>query len=114
MLSWFPFIAFAQSTTPGSVTLLIYKISYYILNPLIKLGFIVALAYFFWSIIAYIRDRNAGHIWDSSVFDEKGKRTTQGADNIMYGLLGLFIMSSAFAILALIKNILGLNFPTPF
>ena len=109
MFSWFvPIIAYAQSD-PGSVKMLVYRISYYVVNPLIKLGFVVALAYFFWGIIQYVKDTNAGHIWQTSVLDDKGKRTTQGADTIVYGLFGIFIMVSAFAIVSLLKNILGVS-----
>lgn len=116
MYSWFPLIASAQVTanTP-TIKLIIYRLSYYVLNPLIKLGFVVAFLYFMWGIVDYIKDKNAGRIWESTSFfdsgDNKGKLQTHGADRITYGLLGLFIMASAFGIVNLIKGIVGSNIP---
>ena len=110
-----PLIAFAQATnTTPTIKLVIYRLSYYVLNPLIKLGFVIALLYFMWGVVDYIRDRNSGHLWDSSMFEKEsdgGGIKTRGGDRIMYGLLGLFIMSSAFAIAEVIKNIIGSNIP---
>ena len=106
MFSWiFPIIAYADG--PISVKLLVFRISYYILNPLIKAGFVVAFVYFIWGIIEYLRDKNAGRIWETSVFDKDGKTTSKAGDQIVYGLLGLFIMVSAFGILSWVKTLIG-------
>ncbi len=116
MYSWLPLIASAQVTanTP-TIKLIVYRLSYYVLNPLIKLGFVVAILYFIWGIIDYIKDKNAGRIWETDSFfdygEKKGKREVHGADRIIYGLFGLFIMASAFGIVNLIKNIIGSNVP---
>ena len=99
---WFPKVAFADSTL--SVAQLMYKIDTYILNPLIKLGFVVALVYFFWGVVTYLKDRESG-----AILGGKGKDTS----HIVWGLLGLLIMVSAFGIMSAIKNILGSDIATP-
>jgi hypothetical protein len=116
MFSWFPLIAHAQvvANTP-TIKVIMYRLAYYVFNPLIKLGFVIAFLYFMWGIVDYIRDKNAGRIWESTSFfdtgDKKGKMETRGADRIMYGLLGLFIMASAFGIANLIKGLVGSTIP---
>ncbi len=115
MYSWLPLIASAQSNanTP-TIKLIIYRLSYYVLNPIIKLGFVIALLYFMWGVVDYVHDRNSGHLWDSSIFDKEadgGGRKSAGGDRIMYGLFGLFIMASAFGIATVIRNIVGSTVP---
>ncbi len=112
MFSWIvPIIAYADG--PISVKLLIFRISYYILNPLIKAGFVVAFLYFIWGIIQYLSDKRAGRIWETSVFDKDGRATSKAGDQIVYGLLGLFIMVSAFGILGWIKALIGSTVAIP-
>lgn len=65
-----------------------------ILNPLIRLMFVVALVVFLWGIVEYIR--GAG----SSDSREQGTR------HIIWGLIGLFIMVSVYGIIELFKNTL--------
>lgn len=101
-----PFIASAQSTTTPTVKDLVFKISYNILNPLIQVGFAVALVWFLWGVVQYIRDRNSGHVWDANAVGGKEKEGNP-ADNIVYGLFGLFIMVSAFAIMRILRDFLG-------
>lgn len=97
-----PTIASAQTTVKD----LVFKISYNILNPLIQVGFAIALVWFLWGVVQYIRDRNSGHVWEASAVGGKEKEGNP-ADNIVYGLIGLFIMVSAFAIMRLIRDIIG-------
>jgi len=108
-----PTVAFAQTTGTGTtVKQLMWKVSYNILNPLIQLGFVIALLWFLWGVVEYIRKRSSGHVWDSSAVggpDQQGK----SADNVVYGLFGLFIMVSAFGILQLIKTVIGSDIPVP-
>ena len=105
MFSWIPSIAWA-ATGVLSVKTVIYRIDYYILNPLIELGFVVALGYFIWGVIEYIRNKSQGSI---APFSKKG----DGGDHIIWGLVGLLIMVSAFGIMTLIKNIIGSTIATP-
>ncbi len=103
----FPLIAHAQGSASG-FKLLVYRISDYILNPLIKLGFVVALVIFLWGVVDYIRDKNSGFI-----FDKDGKKSGDGASRIVWGLIGLFVMVSAYGILNMIKGLLGSDVPLP-
>jgi hypothetical protein len=104
MFSWIPSIAWA-ATSNWSVKTIIYRIDYYILNPLIEVGFVIALAYFVWGVIEYIRKKELGTITPLS--------KDGSADHIIWGLVGLLIMVSAFGIMTLIKNIIGSNIVTP-
>ena len=67
-----------------------------ILNPLIFLMFSVSLLVFFWGIYGYIRNS------DNS--DERKK----GGKHIMYGLIGLVIMISAYTIVRIVVDTSGL------
>jgi hypothetical protein len=67
-----------------------------ILNPLIILGFVVAILYFFWGIFNFV----------SGVGDEKGRE--EGKRSIMWGLIGMFVMVSVFGIIKVILNTFGI------
>ena len=102
LIPFLPLVAHAQNTSP-TIKQLVYRVSYYVLNPLIKVGFVVAAGYFVWGVVEYLFDRNAGKLSESSAFGGQGG----SADRIVYGLFGLFIMVSAFGIMQLIKNLIG-------
>ncbi len=107
MYSFIPLVARAAGDAANpSVKALVYRVSAYVLNPLIAIGFVVALLYFMWGIVEYVKDRDSGHLWNSSAFGKEGKGT-EGADRIVYGLFGLFIMVSVFGILRLLKSLIG-------
>lgn len=108
MFPWLPIVAHAAEDDSLSVKQLVFKISDNILNPLIMLGMAVALAYFAWTVISYVKDRNSGY-----VFDDKGKRGGDGASRMIWGLVGLFIMVSAFGIMRLIKAVIGSDIAIP-
>ena len=116
MYSFLPLIAHAQAATANTPTikLIIYRLSYYVINPIIKVRFAIALLYFMWGVVDYIRDKNSGRIWDSSAFEKEkdgGGLKTRGGDKIVYGLFGLLIMTSAFAIAEVIRDIVGSTIP---
>lgn len=102
-------LAVSTATNP-TIKELVYRISYYILNPLIKIGFVAALVYFFWGVIEYLYDRNSGRVVDTTAVGGKGGK---GADQIVYGLFGLFAMASAFGIMHLMKSLTGSTIPIP-
>lgn len=78
-----------------SVKELLGEIARLILNPLIILGFVIATIYLFWGITQLI--------WKADSSDlEKNKK------NVMYGIIGLFIMFSVYGIISLIKGTFGL------
>lgn len=112
MFAWlYPTIAQAAGGSI-SIKLLVYRVSYYILNPLIKAGFVVAFVYFMWGVAEYISERSTGRIWDSSAFDSKAK-AVKPSDKIIYGLFGLFIMVSAIGILRFIHDAVGSTIQVP-
>ena len=63
-----------------------------ILNPIIALLFAVALIVFLWGIFEFI----AGH--------DSEDKVSQGKQHMMWGIIGMFIMASAFGILQLIVS----------
>lgn len=104
-----PLVAYAQESDI-SVKELVFRISEYILNPLINVMFAVAVVYLVWKIILYVKDKNSGY-----VFDPKDKQWggANGISGILWGLLGLFIMASAFVIMRLLAGWIGSDIPTP-
>ena len=79
---------------------LLNKINGLILNPIIRLAFAVALLYFFWGIVQFINSETA----DSS--------RAKGQKKILYGLLGMFIMFSAYGIVRFILSTCGITPPS--
>ena len=77
----------------------IHKVDAAILNPLITLGFAVAMVVFLWGIFEFIRNPA----------DAENRKT--GQKNIMWGLIGLVIMFSAFGIIKIILATFGLTPP---
>lgn len=73
---------------------LLGKIADLILNPLIILGFTIATAYLFYGI--------AKMIWKSDSKDDDSKK------NVMYGVIGLFVMFSVYGILRLVLETFGI------
>jgi hypothetical protein len=76
---------------------LLGKINQFILNPIIRLAFAVALIVFFWGIVQFINSETA----DS--------KRDEGKKKIFYGLLGMFIMFSAYGLIRLILNSFGIT-----
>ena len=76
---------------------LLNKINQYILNPIIILGFSVALVVFLYGIFQFVL--KAG--------DDKARE--EGKKSIGYGLVGMFIMVSVFGIIRFILSSLGLS-----
>lgn len=69
---------------------LIGKINDNILNPLVLLLAGIAMVYFLWGVFEYVRG------YDSA--EERSK----GARHMLWGIIGMFIMISAFGIMNLI------------
>jgi len=78
------------------------KVNEFILNPLITLAFAIAFLLFFFGVFQFIRSETA----DSK--REDGKR------KIIYGLLGMFVMFSAYGIINLILGTFGIPAGYPF
>jgi len=82
--------AYAQATLPASTSALIGRILENIINPLITLMMAVAIILFLWGVFEFVRNA------DSS--EERKK----GGLHIMYGVIGIFIMITAYGILNLV------------
>jgi len=75
------------------------RIVEFIIQPLITLLFALALAYFIWGL--------AGFILNADNPDERKK----GKDKIIWGVIGIFIMSGVLGILAIVTNTFGVDLP---
>ena len=82
-----------------SIVPFLYKVNNLILNPIIKLVFAVAFLIFFFGIFQFIRKETGD------------KEREQGKRKIVYGLLGMFIMFSAYGIINLIIDTFGIPKP---
>jgi hypothetical protein len=74
----------------------------------------VALLFLVWSIIGYIRDRNSGYIFEeATIAGKEGKwGGSNGIRGILWGLFGLFVMTSAFVIMKIMAQWIGSDIPT--
>lgn len=78
---------------------LLGKINTIIINPIIRLVFVVATIVFFWGIVEFINSETS----DSK--REKGKK------KLVYGILGMLIMFGAYGIIRVILNSFGISGP---
>jgi hypothetical protein len=81
-----------------SITTLLGKIAKFFINPLIILGFVIATIYLFYAIAQLIWGADTGDL-------DKNKK------NVMYGIIGLFIMFSVYGILHLVLDTFGITPP---
>ncbi|HEY4479655.1 MAG TPA: hypothetical protein VI981_04870 [Candidatus Paceibacterota bacterium] len=78
---------------------LLNKINDIILNPLIVLGFSMALVAFFWGLFQFVSGASVEEV------------RTKGKSNMMFGLLGFFIMIGVYGIIQIILNTFGIKGP---
>ena len=78
---------------------LIGNIIVYILNPLIVFVFAIALLVFFIGILQFIREAGEGKVSDD------------GKKKIVYGLVGMFVMFSAYGFVHLVRVSFALPAP---
>jgi hypothetical protein len=78
---------------------LIYKVNQFIVNPLILLLMAVAMVVFFWGVFEFV---------SKSGSDEARDR---GKKNMLWGIVGLFIMVAAFGIIQIILGTFGITPP---
>jgi hypothetical protein len=78
----------------------IYKVDAVILNPIIILGFAVAMLVFLWGIFEFIRN------------PADAENRKKGQRNILWGIVGLAIMFSAFGIIKIILATFGIQPPS--
>jgi hypothetical protein len=79
-----------------SIKELMFRVSFYIINPLIIFGFVVALVYFIWGVLDFLRKRELG-----------SDKAADGKSHMLYGTIGMIIMVSAFAIMRVLADIVG-------
>ena len=82
-----------------TVSSFVGRINELIINPLVGLLFAVALVIFLWGIVEFFLQAN------SDLAREKGR------SHMLWGIIGMFIMFSVFAIMKIIVNTLGANVP---
>lgn len=87
-----------MSGTSGTsaLTTFINNLGTEIFNPLAKLLFFIAFVVFFWGFVTYLRG-----------YEDDEKRNN-GKRHMLYGVIGIFIMLSAWGIINLIKNFMGI------
>jgi hypothetical protein len=80
---------------PPALLTLIRSIDRYIINPLIVLGFAVAMIVFLWGVFNYIK----------GAADPKARET--GRNHILWSIVGFAIMFTVFGIMTIISNSVG-------
>ena len=78
----------------GGLTLskFMINLNVYIFNPLITAVFLCSLAYFMWGVVVFIYER------------QNGKPGDDGKRHLLWGIIGMFIMSSVYGILQVLAN----------
>jgi hypothetical protein len=80
-----------------TINALLGKIATLIINPLIILGFVVATIFLFYGIVQMI--------WGAA----DGSDLEKNRKNVMYGVIGLFIMFSVYGILRIVLATFGID-----
>lgn len=75
---------------PAETTALLDRILANIINPLIMLMIGIAVVYFLWGVFDFVREA------------ENSDKRKEGGMRMLYGVLGIFIMVTAYGILNLI------------
>jgi uncharacterized membrane protein YidH (DUF202 family) len=87
-------IVFAQDDSAKQV---LQQIISAVVNPIITLFFLMAISVFTYGIFQYIRNA------------EDSAARKKGQDHMLWGIVGLFIMISVFAIIKLLMNTIGVD-----
>jgi len=90
-------ITLIQIAQAAQLDTFLQRINYYVVNPLIRVLFALAVIYFIYGIVQYILNRS------------NAEKKEQGRTHIMWGLIGLFIMTSVFFILRILVLTFGLD-----
>jgi Type IV secretion system pilin len=94
-------IAHAATSIASNPTVarLVGKINDAIITPIIALAFALAILIFTWGIFQYF------------VQSTDPEKRAEGAKHILWGVVGMFIMVSAYGIIRLIANSIGADQP---
>ncbi len=85
--------------TPLNIHSFLNKVNQFILNPIIVLMFAVALITFFWGLVEFIYKAGS----------EDGRET--GKRNMLWGIIGMFIMVGVYGIIKVILSTFGIGAP---
>ncbi|MES3005289.1 MAG: hypothetical protein V4690_04295 [Patescibacteria group bacterium] len=96
VLSFAPAIGLAQEADLGGIERLVDSIGG-IINSLLPILFALALVYFFWGLIKYIRA--AGD----------AKAAAEGKSIMIYGVIALTVMVSIYGLIAWLQSTLGIE-----
>jgi hypothetical protein len=95
-LSFAPALAFAQQANLSGLSNLVSQIGQ-IIGKLIPILFALALVYFFWGLIQYIR--GAGD----------PKKAAEGKSIMIWGVIAIAVMVSVYGLIAWLQSTLGLQ-----
>ena len=76
---------------------IVYSIIQYVVNPLVYFLVGLAVVYFLWGVFKFVRNA-----------DNPEKRV-EGANHILWGVIGIAIMISVFTFVRIIMNTIGTN-----
>lgn len=82
------------------VTQLVNTLNRVIVNPLLALIFAAGFLVFAWGLMQYVWALNGS-----------GKNIEEGKKHMLYGIIGMFIMVSAYAIIGIIARTIGAPLP---
>ncbi len=92
-LCGWPFLTFA--VPPANATVLLNRISTYLINPLIYMLFTAAFIVFIWGLVQFVGNLN----------NEEARST--GGKHMLWGLIGMAIMLSVNGIIGIINATVG-------
>lgn len=82
-----------------TVTQFVANINQWIINPIILLLFVLALLLFFWGLAEFILKAGS----------EDGR--TKGKQHMLWGIIGIFVMSGVYGILGILAGTFGFSLP---
>lgn len=91
---------YAQTTSNPAVAGILAKVLDNIVNPLVTLVFALATVIFLWGVYQYM------------ISDADGGKRAEGAQHILWGVVGMFIMVSVWGIIRFVLS--TLDIPTTF
>lgn len=80
-----------------TVNQILNNVNTFILNPLIVLMFGIAMLVFFWGLVEFIAKAGT----------DEGRET--GKRNMVWGIVGMFIMVAVYGIISLVLNTIGVS-----
>ncbi len=75
----------------------IHKVNQVILNPILKLIFLIALIIFIWGVFSFLKN------------SDNDKERATGRSQMLWGLFGMFIMISVYGIINVIIGTVGVD-----